>query len=301
MAWRPFNHLGLKIAAFGLSVLLWITVSGQQVQRNVLVQLQFRNIPASLEMTGDTPRIADVRVRGAAGLISQLEPGQVVATLNLTAARPGIRVFPLTAEQISVPLGVEVLSVDPTTVSLTLEKSASVQVPLKPTVDGQPAPGYDVGETTWTPKSIEIVGPESRLKERPSAITERISIDGATATIVETVNIGVSDSAFRLRQPQSAQVTITIVPGPVARFPGRRVEFRNLPAGREVAADPAVVAVTVRGTHTAVAALGGQQLMPWVDVARLGPGRYTLAVHLDAHDDYIVTAIEPASVSVRIQ
>src|SRR5436190_23071220 len=99
MAWRPFNHLALKIAALILAVLLWITVSGQQVQRNMLVQLQFRSIPMSLEMTGDTPRIADVRVRGAAGVISQLEPGQLVATLDLTAARPGVRVFPLTSDQ----------------------------------------------------------------------------------------------------------------------------------------------------------------------------------------------------------
>ena len=240
-------------------------------------------------------------VRGAAGLIAQLEPGQVVATLDLTAARPGVRVFPLTSEQISVPLGVEVLSVDPTTVSLTLEKGVSVQVPLKPTVDGQPAPGYDLGEMTWTPKTVEVVGPESRLKDRPSAITERISIEGATSTITDTVNIGVSDSAFRLRQPQSAQVTVAIVPGPVARFPGRPVEFRNLPAGRQVAADPASVAVTVRGTHTAVSALEERQLTPYVDVARLGPGRYSLPVHLDAKDDFVVTAIQPATVSVRIQ
>lgn len=301
MAWRPFHHFALKVAAVCLAVLLWITVSGQQVQRNVLVHLQFRNMPASLDMTGDTPRIADVRVRGAAGLISQLEPGQVVATLDLTGARPGVRVFPLTGEQISVPLGVEVLSVDPATVSLTLEKSVNLQVPLKPSVDGQPAPGYDLGEITWTPKVVDIVGPESRVREKPTAITERISIDGATATIIETVNIAVSDSAFRLRQPQIAQVTIAIVPGPVARFPGRRVEFRNLPAGRQVAADPPVVAVTVRGTHTAVSALVEKELVPHVDVARLGPGRYTLPVHLDAREDYMVTSIEPASVSVRIQ
>ena len=63
MAWRPFNHFALKVAALCLAVLLWITVSGQQVQRNVLVQLQFRNMPSSLDMTGDTPRLADVLAR----------------------------------------------------------------------------------------------------------------------------------------------------------------------------------------------------------------------------------------------
>ena len=101
MAWRPFRNIGLKITAFCLGIVLWITVSGQQVERSVLVQLQFRNVPAALDLAGDTPRTVDVRVRGAAGLISPLEPYQVVATIDLTNARAGVRVFPLTVEHIS--------------------------------------------------------------------------------------------------------------------------------------------------------------------------------------------------------
>jgi YbbR domain-containing protein len=301
MAWRPFRNIGLKVAALGLGVGLWITVSGQQVERNVLVQLQFRNIPSSLEITGDTPRTVDVRVRGAAGLISPLEPYQVVATIDATDARPGVRVFPLTAEHISVPLGVEVKSVDPSTISLTLEKSGTAQVQVKPTIDGLPAPGYDVGETTWTPKTVEVIGPESRLRDHPSAITERISIEGATATIAETVSMAVSDPSIRLRQAQSARVTVTIVPAPVTRLHGQAVVFRNLPAGRQVVADPASVAVTLRGTHETLTAMKDEQLQPYVDLALLRPGEYTLQVHLDSRPAYVVMAIEPATVRVRIR
>jgi YbbR domain-containing protein len=300
MFWHPFRDLGLKIVALGLAVLLWITISGQQVQRNVLVQLQFRNMPAALELTGDTPRTVDVRVRGAAGLISQLEPYQVVATVDLTAARPGLRVFPLTTEHISVPLGVQVMSVDPATILLDLEKSATGEVPVKPTVDGQPAAGYDVGEVTWEPRTIAVVGPESRVKERPSAITERISIDGAKSTLVETVNIGVSDPAVRLRQPQTARVTVTIVPGPIVRFSNRPVTVRDS-AGRRATTDPAAVSVTIRGARKAVGGIDDQQIVPYVDVARLGSGRYNLEVHVDPQGDYVVVAIQPATVAVRIQ
>lgn len=301
MPWRPFRGLGLKLVALGLGLLLWITISGQQVQRNVLVQLQFRNMPPALELMADTPRTVDVRVRGASGLISQLEPYQVVATIDLTDARPGLRVFPLTTEHISVPLGVEVMSVDPATISLQLEKSASAEVAVTPTIDGQPAPGYEVGEVSWEPRKVQVLGPESRLKEQPFAITERISIEGATSTVVDEVNIGVSDPAVRLREARSARVTIRIAPGPVARFPGLPLGFRNLPAGRHVTAIPAVVAVTIRGGHQALSRVADRPLVPYVDLVRLGPGRYNLPVHVDAHADYVVTAIEPSTVTVRIQ
>jgi YbbR domain-containing protein len=211
MAWHPFRNPGLKVAALGLGTLLWITVSGQQVERSVLVQLQFRNVPPSLEISGDPPRTVDVVVRGAAGLISRLEPTEIVATVDATDTRPGTRVFPMAVDQITVPLGVEVKSVDPSTISLTLEKTGTDTAAVQATVDGQPASGFEIGDIEIEPKTVVIVGPESHLKERHTALTESISVEGATSTVVETVSMAVSDPAVRLRDPQAARITIRIV------------------------------------------------------------------------------------------
>lgn len=301
MAGRLFRNIGLKLAALGLGVLLWVTISGQQVERNVLVQLQFRNIPASLELTGDTPRTVDVRVRGAAGLISALEPYQVVATIDLTDTRPGFRVFPLTNEQISVPLGVEVKGVDPSTISLTLEKTATAKVPVKPTIDGEAAAGYVRGEVTWQPQSVNVVGPESRLKDLPAAMTERISIEGATSTVVETVSLGLTDPQVRLQQIQSARVTIKIVPAPTARFSNLPVSFRHVPAGRHAAAQPSTVSVTVRGPLVALKPSSEPHLQPYVDLSGLRPGRYNLRVQVDPPDGLVITAVAPATVAIRLR
>ena len=301
MAWRPFRNIGLKLSALGLAVLLWVTISGQQVERSLLVQLQFRSVPPTLELTGDTPRTVDVRVRGASGLVSSLEPYQIVATVDLTGARPGLRVLPLTTEQISVPLGVEVTSVDPSTISLVLEASATAKVPVMPTIDGEPAAGYEVAGVTCQPPAVDIVGPASHLKELPSAMTERISIEGAKATVVETVGLGLTDSAVRLRQSQSAVVTIRIVPAPVVRLPNLPVEVRHLRSGQHAAAEPQAVSVTLYGTATASAADVSQSIKPYVDVADLGPGQYTLRVRVDSDKSARVAAIEPPTVRVRIQ
>jgi YbbR domain-containing protein len=301
MAWHPFRNVGLKVAALGLAVLLWVTISGQQVERNVLVQLQFRNIPGTLELSGDAPRTVDVRVSGAAGLISALEPYQVVATIDLTDARPGLRVFPLTNEQISVPLGVEVKSVDPATISLTLEKSGSARVPIKPTIDGEPAPGFEVADVTWTPQMVDVVGPETRLADLDAVVTERISIEGAKSNVVDTVSVGVTDSAVRLRQAQSARVTIRIVPAPLARFPNLAVDVQHLQAGRRATVQPADVSVTVRGSADAVRQLRDGQMRPYVDATGLRPGRYNLQVRVDPPEGMVVVSVSPTTVAVRVQ
>ena len=301
MAWRPFRNIGLKVSALGLAALLWVTISGQQVERNVLVQLQFRNVPAALELTGNAPRTVDVRVRGAAGLISTLEPYQIVATIDLTNARPGLRVLPLTNEQISVPLGVEVKSVDPSTISLVLETSATAKVKVKPTIDGEPAAGYEVADVACQPETVEIVGPASHFKDLPAVITERISIEGANASVVETVGLGLTDSAVRLRQAESARVTIRIVPAPIVHAPGLPIEFRHVPTGRRVTAQPAAVSVSIRSAGASAAPGGARAVKPYVDVAGLAPGQYTLQVRVDVETGDVIAAIEPATVRVRIQ
>jgi YbbR domain-containing protein len=210
MAWLPLRNPGLKAAALGLGTLLWMTISGQQVERSILVQLQFRNVPPNLEITGEPPRTVDVRVSGAAGLISRLETTEIVATIDITGARPGARVFPLTVDEVTVPLGVEVKSVDPPTISLVLEAAKTDIALVQPTIDGQPAAGYEIEGVEVVPKSVAIVGPESHLKQHQTAQTETISIDGATSTVTETVSMAVRDPAVRLRDPQQAKVTVRI-------------------------------------------------------------------------------------------
>ena len=55
MAWHPFRNLGLKTVALVLGSLLWLVVSGQQVERSVRVPLEYRKKPLGLEITGDPP------------------------------------------------------------------------------------------------------------------------------------------------------------------------------------------------------------------------------------------------------
>jgi hypothetical protein len=82
-----------------------------------------------------------------------------------------------------------------------------------PVLEGQPAEGYIVDKVTADPPKVEVVGPASALKELSGAVTEAVSVEGATQTVVESVTVGPADPAVRLRGPQTtAQVTVAIVP-----------------------------------------------------------------------------------------
>ena len=82
-----------------------------------------------------------------------------------------------------------------------------------PVLEGQPAEGYMVDKVTADPANVDIVGPASALKNLTGAVTEAVSVEGATANIVESVTVGPADPAVRLRGPQTTtRVTVAIVP-----------------------------------------------------------------------------------------
>jgi len=302
MAYNPFRHFGLKILALAIASLLWFTIAGEHVvERFVRVPLEMQNRPERLELVGNPPDQVEVRLRGSSGLLSRLQPGDVVAILDLEGARPGSRLFHLRTDQVRAPFGVSVSQVIPQTVSLAFEIGASRMVPIRADIEGEPAPGFVPGRVTVQPSSVEVVGPSSDLSALRDATTEPVSIDGARETVEKSVTVGVDDSALRLRQPVTATVRVEIVPAPVERrFAGVSVQARNLPQGRSAEVVDRVT-VFVRGGRDSLSALDVPQIVAFVDLAGLGPGRYNLPVRIDPSRAFGVSRIEPAVVEVRIR
>jgi YbbR domain-containing protein len=303
MRYHPFRHLGLKTLAILLAALLWLTVSGEHVvERSLRVPLEFRNIPEALQIVGNAPDTVDVRLRGSSIALSRLQPGEIVAVLDLSTGRPGPRLFHIRADEVRAPFGVEVAQVVPSTVSLTLERSARRVVPVVPAIEGDPAPGFVVGRFSADPPTVEIVGPESRVRDVAEATTEPVSVKDARGRVRDGVTVGVLDSAVRLAQPQTANVTVEIWPAPVERRLSEvPVRWRNLRAGLRAQLSPRMVHVTVRGANEAVADLRSDAIQSFVDLAGLGSGRYNLRVQADPSDSFGVVAIDPAVVSVTIK
>jgi YbbR domain-containing protein len=301
--YSPFRHLGLKLVAVALAALLWMIVAGDHlVERSMRVPLEFRNIPTELEIVGDPPTSVDVRLRGSSALLARLEPREIVAMLDLSGARPGSRMFHLRNDEVRAPYGVDVSQVVPGTLALDLEKSGRRTVPVVPALDGEPAPGFVIGKVTSDPPSVEVAGPESRLKQLTGATTEPVTVDGRKEKFSDQVTVGITDSAVRLVQAQNASVTVDILPAPVEReLPGVPVRMRNLGQGLSASVQPTLTRVTVRGRREALNDLRVGSIDAFVDLAGLAPGRYNLRVQVDPSQTFGVSSIDPAVVDVTVR
>lgn len=302
MAYSPFRNIGLKFLSICIAALLWLVVAGDRVvERAVRVPVEFQNLPQGLEIVGEPPEDVDVRLRGSSGALGRLGPGDLSAVIDVRHARPGRRLFHLTPSEINVPYGIDVVQVAPATLPIGFENSIVRIVKVRPPIEGRPAPGYEVGTITVEPASVEVIGPESSLRGLDEAMTEPVSVANATRAIREVVTIGVADPAVRLRTPQTAEVTVDILPGSSTRaLTAVPVQVRNLSQGLRGRLLPATVTVTVRGTVAAVRSLTPESLDAQVDARALSAGNHVVEVRVRAGQGLTIEGIAPQSLRLQI-
>ena len=233
MRFNPLRNFGLKIASIFIAFLLWLIVAGEQpAERGLRIPLELQNLPPNTELVDLPVEAVDVRVRGPSGTLSRLAPGDLVAVLDLQSAKPGPRLFHVTPEQVRAPFGIEVAQVNPPTLALRFETSATRNVPIAPAVVGEVAAGYVVSKVTTEPATVDVVGPQSAISQMSEALTEPVSVEGATKPVREPVTVGAASPNVRLKTPQRAVVTVTVVPAPTEKALDRvPVHLRNIAPG----------------------------------------------------------------------
>ncbi len=300
MAIVGIRHIGLKVVSIVLAALLWMVVSGEQiVERALRIPLEFTNLPSHLELVEDPLTVVDVRVRGSSGALSRVGAGELVAVLDLRTAKPGPRLFHLDGAAVRAPFGVEVVQVAPSSVSIVFELSGTKVVPVVPEVEGEPAPGFVVGTVTADPATVEVVGPTSALERLTEAITEPITVTGASGPVSETVTAGVVDPSVRLKSAQSVRVTVTVGAEPL-EWAVAGIPVTILNGGDSTVVAPGSVTVHVRGPRDAMRA-DAAEFEASVDVAGLRPGQYQLPVQVVPPPRIGVTRVDPIEVRVRIR
>ena len=304
MRYHPFAHGGLKIVSVALALLLWMMVSSQRasVERGLRIPLELQNLPGNLEMVEPPQESVDVRVRGTADALSRITSGDLIATIDLSSAQPGRRLFHLSPERVKAPFAVDVTQVTPATVAIRFEPSATRIVPVNPSIEGDPAPGFIVGAIVAEPATVEVVGPESVLRTVTEAITEPIWVGSARSDVRSSAVVGVADEGVRISSARTAVVSVEILPAPAEKqLSNVPVRPRNLANGLTARISPPSVRVRVQGTQEAIARIRDTSVVAYVDLQGIAEGEYGLPVRLEPTAGVGVDQLDPTIVSIQIE
>jgi YbbR domain-containing protein len=275
----------------------------QRDQRMVPVEVDFGTVPEGLEVDDPETSADEVQVRGPASVVAQVD--RVVALVNIDASgidfdRP-VTVVPVDIE--GQPIGVGLVEVDPQTVAVRIDVRAVEEtrtVPVRPVVDGTPAPGFALEAFSVSPQVVTLRGLPATLAEIPEIVTEPLSIEGASEDEEFEADLVLPDGVELV--DGEPQVTVAVTIGPSVSSRTFVVGVLCVNAGSN-ACLPGIdqLSLTLSGPGDALSGLSAADLTPALDAGGLAPGSYSLTPIVPGLPEGVeLIGINPGDVPVTI-
>jgi YbbR domain-containing protein len=250
------NNLRLFLLAFILALAVWVMAvtasdpdeSGPLPQP---VPIEFIGQDPGLVLTSEVPASVEVSLRAPHSIWEQLQadPSSVRAIVDLTQLGAGTHTLEVSIQVTAAP--VRILSVSPATLELSLESLSTLVLPVTLSTTGEPAIGYQAGDTVLTPSEVAVSGPESLVRQVTS-VRASLDLTNARTGVEANLPLAAFDVSGSLvtgltLSPESVQVNL-----PVLQMGGYRdLAVKVVTVGRaasgyrlaSVAAFPAIVTV----------------------------------------------------------
>ena len=197
----------LKILAILLAWILWLFIQGESgTVTTVTAPVKVQGVPSGMEISSGLPSTVQVTIRGAAQSLT--------CNIDMKDAREGENRITLTKDHIEAPnrLGIEVTQINPSQVTLMLEKTITKPVPITVPVQGEVEDGYEIYEKIPSPRVVEIEGPRSHIEPVEEVSTDVIDVSDLDQNFKIPVSLNFKDGTIRSSITDPIWVEIRVGP-----------------------------------------------------------------------------------------
>ena len=165
--------------AFALSIAVWVAAvtSADPDETRLLdapVPVQIIGQDPSLVINSDIPKEVEVTLRAPRSVwnLIDADPQIVQAILDISGLSSGEHSIEVQIQIDARPI--QIVSVGPGTITFMLESLATQTLSVDLSLAGEPAVGYQVGETSLEPMEIVVAGAQSQVQK---VMRARVSVD----------------------------------------------------------------------------------------------------------------------------
>lgn len=207
--------------------------------------------------------------------------------------------------------GVSVANVQPQTVTVSIDRrvSKTVKVNADLAQKGKLPEGYAIGETSVTPETVTVSGPEEHLKDIKVLQTKEIPLDH---TVIKsfycTAKVDPRGNKQLEISPEQVQVTVNVEKShekktfrkcPVKLLMNSSVDTRT---GVDIIS-ARTVEITVSGLRRTIEGLTEKDIVPYADISHITANGFHNDIPVKCWakmEGVTILSIEPGSINVRI-
>ena len=179
------RNLGLRGIALALALAFWFLVNASQrgSTTQLDVPLGYRLLPAGLAIVNHHPEFVRIQIEGPRLLMSLIDPDRLMLRLKLGGIRPGETVLKLSPEMFHVPRQTTVTQISPSEIILDIDRITDRRIPVRVSLVGEPAAGYQVTAISTIPKEVVAHGPSRYLAHLQYVRTSPLDVSDARSEI----------------------------------------------------------------------------------------------------------------------
>jgi len=199
--------------ALGISMLLWgIAHGSSSVERGFDIPVSFHDVPEELVITGQSTDRINIRVRGSRAALRNVAPNKLEYVVDVSGAKPGVSAYEVDVSRFDLPRGANVVSRSPATLEVDLERRGRRSVRIRADIEGEPAPGFLLGDVQVDPPRVWLTGARSEVMRLSEVVTETIEVAGLSQSVERAVRLSLGGGHVWMEHSEPVRVRIPIEP-----------------------------------------------------------------------------------------
>ncbi|MEN2994037.1 MAG: CdaR family protein [Thermodesulfovibrio sp.] len=192
------ENLTFKLISIALAIFLWFFVTFKgQTETSLEVPVEFKNTPSGMEILKHNVKKVTISVSARERILKELMHNNVRVVIDLSNAKLGENLIPITKSSVKLPRGIEILRIEPSQIKIYLDEKSQKIVPVKVVLTGNPSKGFYVTSVSSEPSSIKIEGAKKELDRIRVIKTETIDIEGISEDLNIQAKINPEGKIFR--------------------------------------------------------------------------------------------------------
>ncbi len=208
-----FDRVGWKLLSLAAALVIWVLVASEpELSAFVPTQVEYKNMPADLDMASNPVTTVLLELRGPSGQLQGLGGENVhpQIMLDMSSATPGEHTYAIDSSALKLPRGVRLVGAIPGEVRFNFEPVVYREVPVHVRFNGAGRNGYSVAIDTETPATIKIDGPASHVEATKQVETDPVDVSDAVGSQTFQVNAFVADPFVHIESSPRVSVTVTM-------------------------------------------------------------------------------------------
>jgi len=172
---KLFSNLLPKTALLLVVTAFWALITSRQGQiTTVTAPVRLQGVSDELALVRSYPEEVEVQLKSFSSLTPAPAKLDISANVDLSGVREGQATVRIKNSDFSLPSGMVVSSVTPSSIKVVTERKVRKSVPVKVVLRGVPAAGMGGYEAVSDPATIEVEGPAGQVSRVETVATEEI-------------------------------------------------------------------------------------------------------------------------------